>query len=105
MGNIGKKVAKLADAFGMKVIYWSRTKVENAYEFVSFEDILHQSDVISIHLPYLPETQHLIDDRAFSKMKPNVLLINTARGTIIDQNILYHSFRKIKQLQALVQMF
>ena len=89
MGNIGKKVAKLADAFGMKVIYWSRTKVENAYEFVSFEDILHQSDVISIHLPYLPETHHLIDDRAFSKMKPNVLLINTARGTIIDQNILY----------------
>lgn len=89
MGNIGKKVAKLADAFGMKVIYWSRTKAENAYEFVSFEDILHQSDIISIHLPYLPETHHLIDDRAFSKMKPNVLLINTARGTIIDQNILY----------------
>lgn len=89
MGNIGKKVAKLADAFGMKVIYWSRTKVENAYEFVSFEDILHQSDVISIHLPYLPETHHLIDEGAFSKMKPNVLLINTARGTIIDQTILY----------------
>lgn len=89
MGNIGKKVAKLADAFGMKVIYWSRTKVENAYEFVSFEDILHQSDVISIHLPYLPETHHLINDRAFSKMKPNMLLINTARGTIIDQDILY----------------
>ena len=89
IGNIGKKVAKLADAFGMKVIYWSRSKVENGYEFVSFDDILHQSDIISIHLPYSPELHHLINEKAFSQMKPHVLLINTARGTIIDQNILY----------------
>ena len=89
LGNIGKKVAKLADAFGMNVMYWSKTKIENDYKFASLEDILSQSDIISIHLPYLPETHHLIDEKAFSLMKPNVLLINTARGTIIDQDILY----------------
>lgn len=89
LGNIGKKVAKLADAFGMNVMYWSRTKAESDYKFASFEDVLSQSDIISIHLPYLPETHHLIDEKAFSLMKPNVLLINTARGTIIDQDILY----------------
>jgi D-3-phosphoglycerate dehydrogenase / 2-oxoglutarate reductase len=89
MGNIGKKVAKLADAFGMKVLYWSRSKVKNKYKYASFEDVLKKSDIISIHLPYLPETHHLINEKAFSLMKPHVLLINTARGTIIDQDILY----------------
>ena len=91
MGNIGKKVAKLADAFGMKVIYWNRSKVKNKYKFASFEDVLKKSDIISIHLPYLPETHHLIDEKAFSMMQPHAILINTARGTIIDQDILYKS--------------
>jgi D-3-phosphoglycerate dehydrogenase / 2-oxoglutarate reductase len=89
MGNIGKKVAKLADAFGMKVMYWSQTKVKNKYKFAAFEDVLKKSDIISIHLPYLPETHHLIDEKAISLMNPHVLLINTARGTIIDQDFLY----------------
>ncbi len=89
MGNIGKKVAKLADAFGMKVIYWSRTRTKNKYKYASFEDILKKSDILSIHLPYLPETHLLINEKAFSLMKPTVLLINTARGMIIDQAILY----------------
>jgi D-3-phosphoglycerate dehydrogenase / 2-oxoglutarate reductase len=89
MGNIGKKVAKLADAFGMKVIYWSRTKGKNKYKYAAFEDVLKKSDIISIHLPYLPETHHLLNEQAFSLMKPHVLLINTARGTIIDQDFLY----------------
>jgi D-3-phosphoglycerate dehydrogenase / 2-oxoglutarate reductase len=89
MGNIGKKVAKLADAFGMKVIYWSRTKVKNNYKYASFEDVLKKSDIISIHLPYSTELHHLINEQAFTMMKPTALLINTARGTIIDQAILY----------------
>ncbi|MBL7815580.1 MAG: hydroxyacid dehydrogenase [Saprospiraceae bacterium] len=89
LGNIGKKVAKIADALGMNVIYWSRTEGDSAYKFATFEEVISQSDVISIHLPYLPETHHLIDEKAFSLMKPHVLLINTARGTIIDQDILF----------------
>jgi D-3-phosphoglycerate dehydrogenase / 2-oxoglutarate reductase len=88
MGNIGKKVAGLANAFGMKVLYWNRTKLKSKYKFTSFEAILKQSDIISIHLPYVPETHHLIDEKAFSWMQPHAILINTARGTIIDQDIL-----------------
>jgi D-3-phosphoglycerate dehydrogenase / 2-oxoglutarate reductase len=89
LGSIGKKVAKLADAFGMKVIYWSRNRLKSKYKFASFEDVLKKSDMISIHLPYLPETHHLINEKAFSMMKPHAILINTARGSIIDQDILY----------------
>ena len=89
LGNIGKKVAKLADAFGMKVIYWSRTRTKNKYKYASFEEVLRKSDIISIHLPYISETHHLINEKAFSLMKPHSLLINTARGTIIDQDVLY----------------
>ena len=91
LGNIGKKVADLANAFGMEVIYWNRSKVKNKYKFASFEDVFKKSDIISIHLPYLPETHHLIDEKAFSLMQPHAILINTARGTIIDQDILYKS--------------
>jgi D-3-phosphoglycerate dehydrogenase len=93
MGNIGKKVAKLADAFGMKVIYWSRTKVKNKYKYACFEDVLRKSDIVSLHLPYFPELHHLIDEQALSLMKPTALLINTARGTLIDQAILYKALQ------------
>jgi D-3-phosphoglycerate dehydrogenase / 2-oxoglutarate reductase len=89
MGNIGKKVAKLADAFGMKVIYWSRAKVKNKFKYASFEDVLRKSDIVSLHLPYFPELHHLIDEQALAMMKPTALLINTARGTLIDQTILH----------------
>ncbi len=88
LGNIGQKVAKIADAFGMKVIYWNRSKVNNAYDYMSFEEVLKQSDIISIHLPYAPETHHLIDVKAFSMMQPHAILINTARGAIVNQDVL-----------------
>jgi D-3-phosphoglycerate dehydrogenase len=89
MGNIGKKVAKIATALGMKVIYWSAAKEAVPYPFVSFEDLLKTSDSISLHLPLTSTTAHLIDAPALSKMKPSALLINTARGKIIDQDALY----------------
>jgi D-3-phosphoglycerate dehydrogenase / 2-oxoglutarate reductase len=89
MGNIGKKVAKLADAFGMKIMYWSRSKVKNKFKYATFEDVLRKSDIVSLHLPYFPELHHLIDEQALAMMKPTALLINTARGTLIDQAVLY----------------
>ncbi len=91
LGNIGQKVAKLADAFGMNVIYWNRSKIQNDYKFASFEDVLRQSDIISLHLSYTPETHHLIDAPAFALMQPHVILINTARGTIVNQAVLYEN--------------
>lgn len=88
MGNIGKKVARIADAMGMKVIYWSAQKEDVPYAIESLETVLKNSDCISLHLPLTPETEHLINSEALSQMKSTALLINTARGGIIDQKAL-----------------
>lgn len=88
-GNIAKKVAQIAQAFDMNVLVYSRT-VYPQYEsdtlhFVSFDTLLKESDVISLHCPLFKETTRLINKDALSKMKQGALLINTARGGIIDE--------------------
>ncbi|MFS4417976.1 2-hydroxyacid dehydrogenase [Maribacter sp. 2307ULW6-5] len=88
MGNIGKKVARIAHAMGMRVIYWSAEKEDVPYAFAPFEKVLKTADCISLHLPLTPETEHLINAKALALMKPTALLINTARGGIIDQKAL-----------------
>ncbi len=88
MGNIGKKVGRIADAMGMKVIYWSAQKEDVPYTFESFETVLKSADCISLHLPLTPQTEKLIDREAIELMKPTTQLINTARGGIIDQKAL-----------------
>lgn len=88
MGNIGKKVARIADALGMTVIYWSAQKEDVPYVFETFETVLKMADCISLHLPLTPKTERLIDKQALSLLKPTALLINTARGGIIDQKAL-----------------
>jgi len=85
MGNIGQRVAKLADAFGMKVIYWDKFPVQSEYESCSMEDVLKQADVVTIHVPLLKETKHLVGEEQLNLMKPTAWLINTARGPIIDE--------------------
>ncbi|WP_340105462.1 hydroxyacid dehydrogenase [Rhodohalobacter sp. 8-1] len=85
MGNIGQRVAKLADAFGMKVIYWDKFPVQSEYESCSMEDVLERSDVVTLHVPLLEETKHLIGEKQLNLMKPDAWLINTARGPIIDE--------------------
>lgn len=94
MGNIGKKVARIADAMGMKVIYWSAQKEDVTYSFEPFENVLKSSDCISLHLPLTPETENLIDTEALALMKTNALLINTARGGIINQKALVVALEK-----------
>ncbi|WP_437370256.1 2-hydroxyacid dehydrogenase [Maribacter litoralis] len=96
MGNIGKKVAKIASALGMKVIYWSSKKEDVPYTFVDLDTLLKTSDSISLHLPLTSKTENLIDKAAFSKMKTNALLINTARGGIIDQKELFQGLENKK---------
>ncbi|UWX55270.1 hydroxyacid dehydrogenase [Maribacter litopenaei] len=88
MGNIGKKVAKIADALGMEVMYWSSKKEEVPYSFTDLDTVLETSDCISLHLPLTASTENLIDAKALAKMKPSALLVNTARGKIIDQTAL-----------------
>jgi D-3-phosphoglycerate dehydrogenase len=88
LGNIGKKVARIADAMGMNIIYWSAQKEDVPYPFLSLEEVLKNSDALSLHLPLTTKTEHLINEKALAKMKTTALLINTARGKIIDQKSL-----------------
>jgi len=79
MGNIGKRVAKLGEAFGMKVLYWSRTAQD-----LPMEEVLKQSDIVSLHLPLTPQTNQIIGAAQLALMKPASFLINTARGALIN---------------------
>ena len=88
MGNIGKNVAKKAEVFGMNIIYYnSRTEVPG-YQRVDLDSLLQQSDFISLHTPLTPQTRHLIGKREFALMKPTAILVNTARGAVIDEQAL-----------------
>ncbi|MBP5289480.1 MAG: D-2-hydroxyacid dehydrogenase [Clostridia bacterium] len=86
MGAIGQRVAKLGDAFGMRVIYHSRTKKDLPYAFVTKEELFRQSDFLTLHCPLTPETAALVDEAALSLMKPTAYLINTARGGVISES-------------------
>jgi D-3-phosphoglycerate dehydrogenase len=88
MGNIGKRVARLATAFGMNVIYWSRSVQDVPYAHLNMDEVLRQSDVLSLHLPYTKETGTLISSVQLALMKPGAQLINTARGQLIDHEAL-----------------
>lgn len=99
MGNIGKSLAQKARAFGMRVLYYTRTPLnytdEKIYEAtsVSFETLLEQSNVISLHTPLTEHTHHLLDDEAFRLMKPGTFIINTARGAVIDEKALIRNLQ------------
>lgn len=84
MGAIGQRVAALATAFGMTVCYWNRTSKALPYKQVDLPTLLQQADVVSIHSALAPETHHLLGEHELALLKPTALLINTARGAIID---------------------
>ena len=93
LGNIGKKVGKIAEALGMTVVYWSKNKHDTPYTYLPFEELLRQSDIITLHLPLVTETKLLINAKALSLMKPTAILINTARGIIIDEEALFQALQ------------
>jgi glyoxylate reductase len=97
-GRIGKAMAYRALGFGMRVIYYDPSEKKaypdlNATQ-VGFETLLDESDFISLHTPLTPETRHLIDSEALSKMKSNAVLINTARGPVVDPDALYEALKE-----------
>jgi len=93
MGNIGKKVAKIAEAFGCRVIFYSVTGKSTCteYENVAFEQLLAEADVLSLHCPLSDLSRNLIDKKAFSKMKKTAILINVARGPVVNGRDLYEA--------------
>lgn len=88
-GSIGRKVAGIAKAFGMKVIVYTRTpKNDLDVEFVTEDEIFTKSDILSIHCPLTDETRGLVDMINLKKMKPTAILINTARGPVVEEEAL-----------------
>lgn len=88
-GSIGKAVAKIADAFGMKVIISTRTPPQNcAYEVVSKEQLFRESDILSLHCPLTDKTANLVNAQTLALMKRGAVIVNTARGGLIDENAL-----------------
>jgi glyoxylate reductase len=86
VGRIGRAVAARAAAFGMRVVYTEPRDIDlPGAENYSFDRLLNTSDVVSLHVPLLPETRHLMDQKAFTRMKRSAYLINTARGPVVDE--------------------
>ena len=85
LGNIGQRVAQIALAFGMKVkAMTSKDSLPDGIEKASLEELLAESDVLSLHCPLTENTRHLMNDRTLRKMKPSAILINTGRGPLVD---------------------
>ncbi|MFV0469400.1 MAG: NAD(P)-dependent oxidoreductase [Dysgonomonas sp.] len=99
MGRIGQSVARRAIAFGMNIIYHNRTRLETSVEekynatYVSFDELLAQSDFLSLNAPATAETFHLISTDEFKKMKKTAALINTARGALVDEDALVSALK------------
>jgi D-3-phosphoglycerate dehydrogenase len=89
-GGIGRRVARLVHAFGGRVVACDSRNLapEAGVEICDLDALFAQSDIVSLHLPYSPENHHLIDASALGKMKRGALLLNTARGGLVDENAL-----------------
>lgn len=92
MGGIGRNLKKKAEVFGMSVIYHNRRKLSDEQsggaEYVSFDELLARSDVLSLNLPLNKNTRHIISAPQFAKMKKGVIIVNTARGAVMDEDAL-----------------
>ena len=98
MGRIGAATARRLRAFDVNLLYWSRTRhkeieVEIGIEWAELPALLARSDVISIHLPGSPETHHIIGAKELSQMRRGAMIVNTARGRVIDEAALVEALR------------
>jgi glycerate dehydrogenase len=95
LGNIGKRVAQIAQAFGMNVIaLTSKTTLPEGIKKASLIELLAQSDVLSLHCPLTPDTHHLINADTLKQMKPTAILINTGRGPLVDEQAVAEALRE-----------
>ncbi|MBO8161564.1 MAG: D-glycerate dehydrogenase [Thermosipho sp. (in: Bacteria)] len=100
MGRIGQAVARRALGFGMKIIYHNRRRlpqeIEEKYnaKYVDLNTLLKEADFISINVPLTQETYHLLNEEKLKLLKPNAILINTARGPVVDERALYNLLKE-----------
>ena len=99
-GRIGRGVARRAMGFGMKVLYASRGRASESIEqefrasYVDKQTLLRESDVVTLHLPLFPETRHYISAKELALMKPTAILVNAARGPIVDERALVSALKR-----------
>lgn len=110
MGRIGTAVARRAKGFDMRILYHSRTRAVNAErelgaEFRSLQSLLQEADFVTVHLPLTQDTYGLIGEAEIGLMKPEAVLINTARGGIVDENALVQALRDRKIWGAGLDVF
>jgi D-3-phosphoglycerate dehydrogenase len=110
-GNIGKRTAKYAQAFNMSIIgydpYISKEDMQKdgIKKTDELSHVMQEADFISLHLPHIPSTHHIIDKKMFLKMKPTAYLINCSRGGIVDENALYNFLKDRKIAGAGIDVF
>jgi lactate dehydrogenase-like 2-hydroxyacid dehydrogenase len=99
LGRIGTAVARRARGFAMRVLYYDSNRkldleAELGVEYAEMKDLLTRADFVSLHCPLLPETYHLIETRALQRMKPTAILVNTARGPVVDARALARALQQ-----------
>ena len=109
-GDIGRRVCKKLSGFDCKMIAYDKYPDEKIAGILNvtltgFEEVLKNSDIISLHLPYLPETNHIIGAKEISLMKDGAYLVNTARGSLVDEKALYDALKAGKLAGAALDVF
>ena len=111
LGAIGEAVARRARGFGMRILYTKRHRLDEGQEtalgveYRSLDDLLRESDFVSINAALNPETVHLISHRAFALMRPSAYLVNTARGTIVDEKALVRALEEKRIAGAALDVY
>lgn len=111
LGRIGQAVARRAKGFNMRVIFYDAEPIpdsvirELGVERVALEQLLRSADFISLHVPLLPETKHLLNDRTFAMMKPHCIVVNTSRGPVVEEKALVRALRHGKIAAAGLDVF
>jgi len=105
LGRIGKVVAKIAKTFGMTILAYDPFVKSSEYELVELSQLLKKSDIITLHVPLTKGTKHMIGKNEFRLMKNGVVIINTSRGSIIDEDELIKNLRKRKLSFAGLDVF
>jgi len=111
IGRIGREVAKRAKAFGMRVIYYDvyrpdgATERELGIEFRELDTLISEADVITLHVPLVSQTKHLINRERIAKMKDGAIIINAARGGIVDEEALYEALKSGKLYGAALDVY
>ncbi|MCP8615666.1 2-hydroxyacid dehydrogenase [Salirhabdus salicampi] len=111
LGNIGRKVAQLTKGFDCNILYYDTRRLSFKEEetlqvnYCSLDRLLTESDVVSLHVPRIKETYHLINEERLNLMKPTSVLINTCRGGVVDEEALYEALYSKKILAAGLDVF